>query len=74
MSSSYTGDSHRGAPGYPAVRSASRRVCTDIFGGPQTATVEGTIRGKAVSARFARRNGCEIARWEAASPLLDRVR
>jgi hypothetical protein len=51
-----------------------RRVCTDIFGGPQTASIEGSLRGKPVSARFSRRNGCEIARWEAASPLLDRVR
>jgi hypothetical protein len=50
-----------------------RRVCTDIFGGPETATIEGTLRGRAVSARFSRTNGCEIARWEAASPLLDRV-
>ena len=50
-----------------------RRVCTDIFGGPETASIEGSLRGKAVSARFSRRNGCEIARWEAASPLLERV-
>ena len=53
---------------------SKRRVCTDIFGGPETASIEGTLRGKTVSARFSRRNGCEIARWEAAAALLDRAR
>jgi hypothetical protein len=50
-----------------------RQVCTDIFGGPQTATVEGTVDGKAVSSKFSRQNGCEIARWNMAAPLLGRV-
>ena len=48
-----------------------RQVCTDIFGGPQTATIEGTLRGRRVAARFTRQNGCEIARWELAKPLLE---
>src|SRR4051794_812215 len=48
-----------------------RKVCTDIFGGPQTAEITGTLRGKAVSARFSRQNGCEIDRWQAAKPLLE---
>jgi len=47
-----------------------RQVCTDIFGGPQTATIEGTLRGRRVSARFSRQNGCEVTRWELAKPLL----
>jgi hypothetical protein len=51
-----------------------RQACTDIFGGPQTALVTGTLRGKPVSARFRRDNGCQIARWEAAAPLLGDVR
>jgi hypothetical protein len=50
-----------------------RQVCTDIFGGPQTGTIEGTLRGEAVSAKFSRQNGCEIARWNLAAPLLDRA-
>jgi hypothetical protein len=28
------------------------------------AFVRGTFRGRRVSTRFARRNGCEIARWD----------
>jgi hypothetical protein len=45
-------------------------ACTQQYGGPQTATVEGTLRGEPVSAEFSRVNGCEIARWRDAAPLL----
>ena len=38
--------------------------CTTIYGGPQTATVNGTYGGKDVDATFNRQNGCEIDRWE----------
>ena len=38
-------------------------VCTQIYGGPQTARVAGRFRGRFVWVRFTRRNGCEIARW-----------
>lgn len=44
--------------------------CTMIYGGPETATVTGTWAGTAVDAEFARTNGCEIARWADAVPLL----
>jgi len=40
------------------------QVCTMIYGGPQTATVTGWLRGSAVKAKFSRTNGCEIARWD----------
>ena len=39
-------------------------VCTQIYGGPQVALVTGTFRGRRVWARFQRRDGCEIARWD----------
>jgi Subtilisin inhibitor-like len=39
-------------------------ACTEIYGGPQTATVTGTFRGEPVDASFERTNGCEIARWD----------
>ena len=48
-----------------------RQVCTDIYGGPQIATIEGTLRGTKVGARFTRQNGCEITRWDLAKPLLE---
>jgi hypothetical protein len=38
-------------------------ACTEIYGGPEIADVQGTFRGKTVNTRFTRTNGCEIARW-----------
>jgi len=49
-------------------------ACTEIFGGPQTARISGTLRGERVSATFSRINGCEINRWETVAPLLAEVR
>jgi hypothetical protein len=49
---------------------ASDRVCTQIYGGPQTATVQGTINGRWIRRAFSRTNGCELADWEQMGPLL----
>jgi hypothetical protein len=38
-----------------------RIACTQIYGGPQTLRVTGTIDGRPVRRRFTRTNGCEIA-------------
>lgn len=38
-------------------------ACTQIYGGPQEALVTGRLRGRLVRARFSRRDGCEIDRW-----------
>lgn len=45
-------------------------ACTDLWGGPQVATVRGTVDGQPVQARFDRTNGCEISRWDTLVPLL----
>lgn len=46
-------------------------MCTQQFGGPDEATVTGTINGEAVRADFTRVNGCEIARWDkVVAPLI----
>ena len=45
-------------------------ICTQIYGGPQEALVTGSFRGHAVRARFNRKNGCEIARWNRVRFLL----
>lgn len=44
-------------------------ACTEQWGGPQTATVTGTVAGETVTAEFSRANGCEISRWDALAPL-----
>src|SRR3954452_10287431 len=49
-------------------------ACTEIYGGPEEATIKGTIRGDAVDATFKRTNGCEISRWERVEALLAEVR
>jgi len=49
---------------------AKDMLCTEIYGGPETATVSGTIDGKTVDAHFKRTNGCEIHRWDQMQALL----
>ena len=46
------------------------RVCTQQYGGPDTATVAGRWGGRAVDVAFGLRNGCEIARWRSLVGLL----
>ena len=45
-------------------------ACTEIYGGPQEARVEGTIDGTPVEADLSRTNGCEIARWDAVQAVV----
>lgn len=49
-------------------------ACSQIFRGPQTATIVGVLRGQRVNARFSRVNGCEVKRWNGVADLLDEVR
>jgi hypothetical protein len=42
-------------------------ACTQIYGGDQVATIEGS----ALEATFNRSDGCEIARWDALAPVLE---
>ena len=49
-------------------------VCTEIYGGPQTGRIAGTIGRRRVDARFSRENGCEIARHDAVRFLLELAR
>ena len=44
--------------------------CTELFGGPDIATIEGQIDGEDIDAELSRANGCEIERFDAAVPLL----
>jgi hypothetical protein len=50
---------------------AGNVACTQQYGGPEKATVKGTFKGEPVDATFSRENGCEIARWEDAAPVLE---
>ncbi|CAA9512517.1 MAG: hypothetical protein AVDCRST_MAG67-2871 [uncultured Solirubrobacteraceae bacterium] len=46
------------------------RACTQVYGGPETAVVTGTIDGDKVDRRFTRTNGCELADYKRAAGLL----
>jgi predicted secreted protein len=48
------------------------QMCTEIYGGPDRATIEGTFRGASVSQQFHRSDGCGIADWELFAPILGR--
>ena len=48
-------------------------LCTEIFGGPQTATVRGTYRGRDVVLDLSRTDGCTTAQWDRLGALLPPV-
>ena len=50
------------------------RPCTEVYGGPDRARVTGRVGSRAVDRRFARADGCQIADWDRAQPLLPRPR
>jgi hypothetical protein len=60
----------RGIAGLLTTKPAKGRACTQIYGGPETAHVTGTIDGDKVDRRFRRTNGCEIADYTRAAGLL----
>ncbi|MGY1723706.1 SSI family serine proteinase inhibitor [Blastococcus sp. SYSU DS0533] len=45
-------------------------VCTEQYGGPQTAHVTGRWNGEPVELRLSRVDGCRIAQWDSLGPLL----
>ena len=45
-------------------------VCTEQFGGPQTARVLGRWNGEPVDLELSRVDGCHISQWDALGPLL----
>jgi hypothetical protein len=48
----------------------SGTACTQIYGGPAVARVQGKLRGERVDASFELSNGCEIERWDRNRVLL----
>jgi hypothetical protein len=46
-------------------------MSTMVYGGPQTATVSGTWRGRPVDATFSRTDGNQMYRWDRVAALLD---
>ncbi|GAB3620829.1 SSI family serine proteinase inhibitor [Glutamicibacter endophyticus] len=48
----------------------TKQTCTMIYGGPDRATIRGTLNGISVDATFDRSNGCAIDRWDTLQSLL----
>ena len=46
------------------------RLCTQLYGGPEQATVTGTVEGERVDATFDRKDGCGVAEWDEFAALL----
>ena len=59
----------RGRAALEPVGDDAPRACTMIYGGPEQATVTGTVGGEEVSQSYSREDGCAIARWEDVQPL-----
>jgi hypothetical protein len=57
-------------PNDPTAPVPPQTACTEIYGGPDTLAIEGTLRGQAVDAEFTRANGCEIDRFDRFAALL----
>jgi predicted small lipoprotein YifL len=45
-------------------------ACTQIFGGPQTADISGSVEGRRVRLGVSREDGCAIAVWDSLETIL----
>ncbi|MFJ6003005.1 serine protease inhibitor [Arthrobacter sp. NPDC092385] len=56
--------------GFFTARPDKDIICTQQYGGPQTASISGEIDGTTVLAAFALTDGCEISRWDRVRDIL----
>jgi hypothetical protein len=55
---------------HPFAPIPTDQMCTQIYGGPQTAHITGRWKGTAVDLRLSRVDGCRIEQWNTLGPLL----
>jgi hypothetical protein len=55
---------------FDQVSSSGDQVCAEVYGGPQEASIKGSIDGESVDVTVQRNNSCGIASWEALEWLL----
>ena len=58
-------------PEDPAAPVPPDTACTEIYGGPDVVTIEGTLDGEPIDTELTRSNGCEIERFERFLPVLE---
>jgi LysM repeat protein len=61
---------HRGSIQQVAADQRSRRACRQVYGGPQSARIIGTIDSRRVDLTVTRTDGCGTADWQTLEPLL----
>jgi hypothetical protein len=57
-------------PADPGAPTPANQACTEVYGGPDTLTVNGTLNGEPIAAAFDRTNGCEIQRFDQFADVL----
>jgi hypothetical protein len=57
-------------PPNPAAPTPPDVACTELYGGPDVARIEGSLEGERMDAELTRANGCEIERFDRWTPLL----
>jgi len=61
---------HLGAVQKVAANQRPRRACRQVYGGPQSAHITGTIDGQRVNLTVTRTDACGAADWQTLEPLL----
>jgi hypothetical protein len=61
---------HLGGLDEPFAPLPEDAICTEQYGGPQTAQVTGTWQGEPVDLELSRVDGCAISQWDSLGPLL----
>ena len=61
---------HLAALAHPFAPIPADQMCTQIYGGAQTAHISGRWKGVAVDLRLSRVDGCRVEQWNSLGPLL----
>ena len=61
---------HRGAVQHVMAGQRSRRLCSQLYGGPQSAHIAGTVEGQRVNLTVTRTDGCGTADWQTLEAML----
>jgi hypothetical protein len=55
---------------FDQIEQSGGQVCAEIYGGPQRASITGSIAGQSVDVSIDRSNGCGIDQWQSLEWLL----
>jgi hypothetical protein len=58
---------------YMTLMASQQDMCTMIYGGPEKASITGSLNGILLDIELERSNGCKIAEWETWMPILGEI-